>query len=50
MKEPGTPISPPPAATDERGYLRWNRVYLAVLIYTAVLIVALWLFSITFSS
>jgi hypothetical protein len=50
MKEPETPLPSPPGATDEAGYLRWNRIYLAIVIYTAALIVGLWIFSITFTS
>jgi len=38
MTEPQPP-SPPPE------YPYWNRVYLGVIIYTAALILALWLFS-----
>lgn len=30
---------------DEREYPHWGRVYLAVLINTAIVITALWLFS-----
>jgi hypothetical protein len=31
--------------SEEREYPHWNRVYVAVLITTAIVITALWLFS-----
>lgn len=30
---------------NEREYPHWNRVYIAVIVYTAALITGLWLFS-----
>jgi hypothetical protein len=30
---------------DEREYPHWNRVYIAVIIYTIALIIGLWVFS-----
>jgi hypothetical protein len=35
---------------EEREYPHWNRVYLAVIIYTICLIGALWLFARAFSN
>lgn len=32
-------------ANDEREYPHWNRVYLAVIIFTVAIIVGLWWFS-----
>lgn len=34
---------------EEREYPHWNRVYIVVIIYTVVLIVALWMFSRAFA-
>ena len=33
------------SSAEERAYPHWNRVYAAVLLYTAALIVGIWLFS-----
>lgn len=32
-------------SNDEHEYPHWNRVYITVIVYSIVLIVALWLFS-----
>lgn len=34
-----------PAPDEKRDYVHWNRVYLAVILYTTIIISALWLFS-----
>ena len=33
------------SSAEEREYPHWNRVYAVVLVYTAALIVGIWLFS-----
>ena len=34
---------------DAHGYERWNRIYLAVIIFTILVIISLWVFSRVFS-
>jgi hypothetical protein len=38
-------MNEPRERDEEREYPHWNRVYIAVIVYTAGLFVGLWLFS-----
>ncbi len=47
------PRQPPWSSTPEEGereYPHWNRVYIAVVVFTVVVILALWLFQFAFST
>jgi hypothetical protein len=44
------PDSPPaPLPNTEHEYPHWNRVYIAVMVFTTAVIIALWIFSSIFT-